>query len=872
MTLYERANHHGASRIKEWLPDGRMEGDEWVCLNPRRADKNLGSFKVNLSSGAWADFADSDAQGGDAVSLYAYLHGMGQGEAARAILEAYDMSYFPSSKDKFDAPKAAPGDYWSGWKLMPHGSSEPPPLETDWYQKKFGNEQRRWYFKSEKRKVVMAVVRFFSDGKKNDRPFTLWTKDGDIKWRSKGLDAYPLWNLEGLLDRPGDEVILSEGQKAAEDAGAYYIDFVSVGWYGGASETAVNKTDWEPLRGRTVYYLPDADTTGRRVLKRIRELAEQLDIKLKVLHPPGAKPKGWDLGDAAAEKVPLSELQSKTGFLDDKADSGLPFRIVGVKGNDIVFYSFLSRTIIEYKKSALTKNALFALADREIWASYFSKPDGGIHWDAAVCKLIDWSHEAPIFNHHLIRGPGAWRDEGKLVVSTGESIIIDGKTMPLHEAPGRYVYERSVTADYRADGALATDQAARLLDMLGLIEMKHPAAQLLLAGWILLAPWGGALKWRPHIWLTAAKGTGKSTIVNQILGRIFLYESMSVMVKGQSSTIAGVRQGLRNRNVPIIIDETEADEKKQDESLGQIIKAIREGSSGDGRGPATMHGTSDGEGRSWAFSSMALFASITAVLKHGADRDRFTVIELTPPNQQDNDDRERRWLKLESMIHELLTNEYARAFHARSYNLFDEITKAIEIMTARITEHLGARRYGDQIGTLLAGAWMISHDKAPIASEAEAWVKEMDLGALVVSSETPDEELVLQEIMAAMIRMDGQDYTIGKLCQFWFYTKKTVGVECEALNLKDDQVKTALEQCGIKPVVYAGTMKIQIAQGHPWIRKALRDTPWGNTYAEMLTRMPIVTPSGGGTIKFAGVNKRAVTVDASDLFEDQVPF
>jgi hypothetical protein len=70
--------------LAQWLPDGRQRGQEWIARNPTRADRRAGSFKVNMVTGKWADFATSDA-GSDPVSLYAYLNGMGQGDAARAL-------------------------------------------------------------------------------------------------------------------------------------------------------------------------------------------------------------------------------------------------------------------------------------------------------------------------------------------------------------------------------------------------------------------------------------------------------------------------------------------------------------------------------------------------------------------------------------------------------------------------------------------------------------------------------------------------------------------------------------------------------------------------------------------------------------------
>ena len=70
--------------LARWLPDGRREGREYVALNPRRDDRHLGSFRINMQTGCWADFADG-ARGGDPVSLAAYLFNLSQAEAARHL-------------------------------------------------------------------------------------------------------------------------------------------------------------------------------------------------------------------------------------------------------------------------------------------------------------------------------------------------------------------------------------------------------------------------------------------------------------------------------------------------------------------------------------------------------------------------------------------------------------------------------------------------------------------------------------------------------------------------------------------------------------------------------------------------------------------
>jgi hypothetical protein len=66
------------------LPRGKQVHHEWVALNPRRLDRNLGSFKINRYNGKWADFATGD-RGGDPISLVAYLEGTSQAEAARLL-------------------------------------------------------------------------------------------------------------------------------------------------------------------------------------------------------------------------------------------------------------------------------------------------------------------------------------------------------------------------------------------------------------------------------------------------------------------------------------------------------------------------------------------------------------------------------------------------------------------------------------------------------------------------------------------------------------------------------------------------------------------------------------------------------------------
>ncbi len=93
---FEAINRAGLASLpallRRWLPDGRLVGREYTARNPRRADRRPGSFKVNVNTGKWADFA-CDAKGGDVVSLAAYLSGTGQAEAAHALADMLGLRH-----------------------------------------------------------------------------------------------------------------------------------------------------------------------------------------------------------------------------------------------------------------------------------------------------------------------------------------------------------------------------------------------------------------------------------------------------------------------------------------------------------------------------------------------------------------------------------------------------------------------------------------------------------------------------------------------------------------------------------------------------------------------------------------------------------
>jgi hypothetical protein len=79
------AAQNSLSILQHWL-NGKRLGREFIALNPRRADSKPGSFKVNINTGAWSDFATND-RGRDLISLAAYLFDLDQRTAAIRVAE-----------------------------------------------------------------------------------------------------------------------------------------------------------------------------------------------------------------------------------------------------------------------------------------------------------------------------------------------------------------------------------------------------------------------------------------------------------------------------------------------------------------------------------------------------------------------------------------------------------------------------------------------------------------------------------------------------------------------------------------------------------------------------------------------------------------
>lgn len=325
--------------LARWLPGGKTvdSGHEYTAPNPTRADKSTGSFKVNLSRGAWSDFATGDS-GGDLIDLVRYVDRCSDVEARNALADFLNLT---ASNVTTHTNQSQPTKTESWAAVQPIPDEAMPARPARHYR--HGKPSALWTYRDAQGRPLMLVCRFDlkagSDGKRRKEfaPLT-WcqsSKTGQHEWRWQGLPpSRPLLYLDKLAARPDAPVVVCEGEKAADAAASLLPDHVATCWPNGSK--AWNKSDFAPLKGRDVLLWPDNDAPGTACmdelaqhLRTIGARAVQL-VALPVLHQrPGMAsgkptfchggewPEGADAADAQATgwtAAHMSEL-TRTGEL-----------------------------------------------------------------------------------------------------------------------------------------------------------------------------------------------------------------------------------------------------------------------------------------------------------------------------------------------------------------------------------------------------------------------------------------------------------------------------------------------------------------------------------------------------------------------------
>lgn len=529
--------------VPQWLPAGRRNGHEWVAPNPTRSDRHAGSFSVNLTTGAWADFATGD-KGGDLVALRAFLSGQTQLQAAREIAE--DLRLDPPAGAPGAAAPKKPTTEWVPQRPVP-ADAPPAPIAHEHR----GRPERSWAYRGPDGELLGYVHRFkTSDGGKEILPL-VWARHartGATGWRWMQWTApRPLYGLDRL--REGRTVLIVEGEKCA-DAGhevlGETIDVVS--WPGGGK--AVDRAGWEPLRGRKVIIWPDCDAQldkagnllpqerqpGTVAAEKIASilLGIECDVRIVKIPEPGKAASGWDIADAIDAGEGADELRSRLLNLRRPAHAPEPTPAAPAPSGEVHWAQRLHTRRGEV--TACLANVVLILSNHEQWA-------GVLGFDEFSQRTL---RRAPIPGCDMADGVGEWTDVDTSRATvwltnaygmTPTSVIVD-QAVELAAKNAAFHPVRDYLASLTWDGTERLEHW--LTDYLGVVRNGYTTR---VAKWFMVAMVARVMrpgvKFDYCLVLEGTQGLRKSSALRVIGGEWFSDTELDLTNKDAMSAIRG---------------------------------------------------------------------------------------------------------------------------------------------------------------------------------------------------------------------------------------------------------------------------------------------------------------------------------------------
>lgn len=836
---FEQANRIASTIIHKILPGGRMLGHDYVVRSPLRQDNSPGSFRVNLKHGYYKDFATNDA--GDLVDLYAKINNLSNIDAAKQLLGDTEVTV---EIKKFV-------ENFEGDIVIPIEESFFNNFDFEHFQ--HGTPSKLYKYNDIAGNLLFVVARYDKKTGSSGKAIIPWTlrrfETKRVNWKAKAYPSpRPLYNLYTLGNNPSLPVVIVEGEKCVDSLQKILSEYVVVTWQGGSQ--AVDKTDFSPLFGRTVFLWADNDEPGQIAMEKIATILQNKSM-YKFCKIPLDKPQGWDAADAIESGIKKEDILQIIN--PQTPELARPYRTLGHDHG--VYYVFPkgASQIIGIPGASLGKKTFLMIASLSYWETEFPGKSG-VEWDVAVDSFIRECERKGSFDPTRVRGRGCWIDAERTVIHLGDKIQINGVTMGLDDINTRYIYETRPNVEFPDYSPATADEGEQIYKIFSLLRWENSAMSALAAGWCFLAPICGVLEWRPHGWITGPAGSGKSWVLNKIIHP--LLGDLIVYALGGSSS-AGIVQRLQSDAIPVIIEEAEGDTMKQKFQIEDILTVARQSSSESGAN--IFKGTQHGKSLSYALRSMFLFNSISVGVRHHADDTRMTIFALKEDKRLD---KNFKFQELSKMVYSILTEDFCRRVRARAVKMVPIIKQNAKLFSRITGEILSNQRAGDQLGTLLAGCYTLINDQVANEQQVQSFIMSFDLSEPAKSKDIKDEELCLQEIIAHQLKITSltnkiYEVTIGELLEIAVYQKMD-----EFINITD--CMSVLRRIGI--VIDYKHDRVVFAYSSKVIKKILQDTAWKDNYGMILKRLPSAIYEKEYLNFSPGIRDKSVSISVDFIF------
>jgi putative DNA primase/helicase len=566
------------------------------------------------------------------------------------------------------------------------------------------------------------------------------------------------------------------------------------------------------------------------------------------------KGKPTDFNDLASLEG-VEEVKRQLGIVPgEAANDNQPshyFQPLGYDRETFFVFQFEKKQLVELTPASMTELGFINLAPLQFWSMEFPTDKGAFDRRAAADWLMRECIKRGIYDPSRIRGRGAWMDDGRVVYHFGGRLWVDGVMSDVTTIKSRYVYELARSLNEPASVSLSDDDGRRLVEIAKQFRWTKPASAALLCGWVALAPICGALRWRPHIWITGGAGCGKTTVLNDFVHR--LMGGMDIFAQG-NSTEAGIRQRLKCDALPVLFDESEQNNDREASRVQNVLSLIRQASSESAA--TTLKGTAGGEAMQFIVRSMFCLSSIQVGMKHQADFERLAVLALRPKHEDSN--AADGWKHLSEQLYWISRDETlpARLFR-RSLDLLPITQQNVRIFSEAAARKFGSQRDGDQYGTLLAGCWSLMSSREATPEQAERMIDGFDWAEYRENAESDESTKAMTALLECEMPVVG-----GRRASVFEVVKIAAGDYGGTLDFTARDADAVLQRFGMKVV----GDDLLLSNNSTALTNLMRETPFAADIRGQLLRVKGVRRYEKAA-RFNGVVSKSIAVPVS-IFSD----
>lgn len=490
-----------------------------------------------------------------------------------------------------------------------------------------------------------------------------------------------------------------------------------------------------------------------------------------------------------------------------------------------VFSSFHRRVEVIKDVSRMSYEDLLSIAGTPAKAyvvrKFLNGPIEGLHELEEVREAISYLSGYRTIGKQTELGVGCWagvddhgrQDGSVIVVGVGEAAewTSDQQLVRITHPRCRnhlldfnssdqqwYDFEKLKALLENCDDDFAENTKDELVSLFGKWNWKYgKQSPDIMAGLVFATFVQSIWEWRPQVAITGPSKAGKTFLANCLSG---LFGSLCI--KSSHSTKAGILQAIQNSSKIMLCDEFE-NSRYRDE----IIETLR----ASGRGDSILRGTADQKGHGYCLRHIVWVAAIEVGLNREADKNRFIMLELVRPEENQ---KGKLILPSAKELYELgmrvlaVSIKYCQAAMKMAVKLKETRIPGVD---ERIVESYA-----------VPAAMTSAIDGSTIDDAKEALRHMLDCMELIEVGGVKDEADLMESILSAHVFTGRETYAVGQLIETVIAESEKENDEYYAPGHEFLSAVQGLAKCGIRVTSDAICLAYKTVGKH-----LLKNTHWG---------------------------------------------